>query len=126
MATNGYDVVISNGRVIDLETRYDDIANVGISDGVVKEISKAKLTGKQVLDVKGLIVAPGFIDMHAHGHDAENYKLQAHDGVTSSLELEVGTVDVPNWYKARETNTPINFGVSIGHIPVGLRTTLSS
>jgi dihydroorotase len=68
-----------------------------------------------------LVVAPGFSDLHEHGQEPRNYQFQAHDGVTTSLELERGTDDVPGWYAAREGKSLINFGVSIGHIPVRMR-----
>jgi N-acyl-D-aspartate/D-glutamate deacylase len=70
------------------------------------------------IDARGLVVAPGFIDLHEHGQISENYRAQAMDGVTSSFELEVGTADVDRWYAEREGKAEVNFGVSIGHIPV--------
>ena len=63
------------------------------------------------------MVAPGFIDLHSHGQDDENYRVQALDGVTTVLELEVGIGDVDVWYVQRECNALINFGASVGHIP---------
>ena len=48
-----------------------------------------------------LVVAPGFIDLHSHGQDAENYDVQARDGVTTALELEVGAGDIDSWYERR-------------------------
>ena len=56
--------------------------------------------------------------MHSHGQDRENYEIQARDGVTTALELELGTADVESWYNRREGNAPINYGASVGHIPV--------
>jgi dihydroorotase len=115
---NLYDVVIVNGRVMDPESGLDAVRNVGISEGKIREISSAALKGRQTIDAKGLVVAPGFIDLHEHGQEPRNYQFQAHDGVTTSLELEAGTDDVDKWYSARERKSLINFGVSIGHIPV--------
>jgi N-acyl-D-aspartate/D-glutamate deacylase len=65
-----------------------------------------------------MVVAPGFIDLHEHGQEPRNYQFQARDGVTTSLELELGTDDVDRWYAAREGKSLINFGVSAGHIPM--------
>lgn len=113
-----YDIVIANGRVMDPETGLDAVRNVGISGGKIRAISSSALKGKQVIDAKGLVVAPGFIDLHQHGQDAENYAAKAHDGVTTALELEVGVADVDRWYGEREGKALINFGASAGHIPV--------
>ena len=113
-----YDVVIGNGRVMDPESGLDAVRNVGITAGKIAAISAAPLAGTTMIDAKGLVVAPGFIDMHEHGQEERNYEFQAHDGVTTSLELEVGTSDVAKWYAARKGKSLINFGVSIGHIPV--------
>src|SRR5579864_7210050 len=113
-----YDVVIVNGRVMDPESGLDAVRNVGISGGKIRAISNGTLKGKQVIDAKGFVVAPGFIDLHQHGQDAENYAAKAHDGVTTALELEVGVADVDPWYGEREGKALINFGASAGHIPV--------
>jgi N-acyl-D-aspartate/D-glutamate deacylase len=111
-----YDLVILNGRVIDPESRSDAIRNLGISNGVIKEITTKKLNGQTVIDARGLIVSPGFIDLHQHGQDEENYRFKAMDGVTTALELEVGTGDVDAWYTQREQKSLINYGVSAGHL----------
>jgi N-acyl-D-aspartate/D-glutamate deacylase len=116
-----YDVVIVNGRVMDPESGLDAVRSVGISGGKIRAVSTGVLKGKQVIDAKGLVIAPGFIDLHEHGQEPRNYQFQAHDGVTTSLELEAGTDDVDEWYGAREGKSLINFGVSIGHIPVRMK-----
>ncbi len=115
-ANQVYDVVILNGRVIDPESRLDAVRNVGISGGTIKAITTAKLSGRTVVDAKGLVVSPGFIDLHQHGQDDENNRFKAMDGVTTALELEVGTGDVDRWYDARQGKALINYGVSIGHL----------
>ena len=56
-----YDLVITGGRVIDPETLYDDVANVGIKDGRIAAITKEKISGRETVKAKGLVVAPGFI-----------------------------------------------------------------
>jgi N-acyl-D-aspartate/D-glutamate deacylase len=115
------DLVISGGRVMDPESGLDAVRNVGIRDGKIVEISEKPLQGKQSIDAHGLVVAPGFIDLHEHGQEPRNYEFQAHDGVTTSLELEVGTEDVAGWYARRAGKSLINFGVSVGHIPIRMR-----
>jgi N-acyl-D-aspartate/D-glutamate deacylase len=108
--------VILNGRVIDPESRSDSVRNLGISNGTIKTISFNTLRGRTVIDSRGLVVSPGFIDLHQHGQDEENYRFKAMDGVTTALELEVGTGDVDSWYAQREQKSLINFGVSAGHL----------
>lgn len=111
-----YDVVIRGGRVIDPESRLDAVRNVGIRGGRIAAISRGPLRGMQVIDARGLVVAPGFIDLHAHGQDDENYQLFALDGVTTALELEAGTENVAAFYAEREGKALINFGASASHI----------
>src|SRR5882724_8570475 len=116
-----YDLVIANGRVIDPETKLDAVRYVGISGGVIRAVSESALQGRATIDAKGLVVAPGFIDLHSHGQDAENYRYKAMDGVTTALELEVGVADVNAWYKERASGTLINYGASVGHIPLRMK-----
>jgi cytosine/adenosine deaminase-related metal-dependent hydrolase len=113
-----FDLVIANGRVLDPESGSDQVRNLGISGRKIAAISAAPLTGRTTIDAAGLVVAPGFIDLHAHGQTQETYRYQARDGVTTALELEVGTADIEQWYAARKAGRLINYGVSIGHIPV--------
>src|SRR5947209_10660436 len=121
LSAQSYDLVIANGRVIDPETKLDAVRWVGITGSTVAAVSAAPLQGRAVLDAKGLVVAPGFIDLHEHGQDFEAYTFQVRDGVTSTFELEVGTADVAGWYAARQGKSAINHGVSIGHIQVRMK-----
>ncbi len=114
--TATYDIVIANGRVIDPETNLDAARWVGITGGKISAVSATPLQGKRTIDAKGLVVSPGFIDLHAHGQDDENYRIFALDGVTTALELEVGTEDVPAFYAARQGKALINYGASSSHI----------
>jgi N-acyl-D-aspartate/D-glutamate deacylase len=116
-----YDLVIANGRAVDPESGLDAVRNVGIRDGKIAAISSEPLEAKQAIEAMGLVVAPGFIDLHEHGQEPRNYEFQGHDGVTTSLELELGTADVDQWYARREGKSLINFGVSVGHIPVRMK-----
>ena len=111
-----YDLVVINGRVVDPESKTDAVRNLGITNGSIKIITAGTLRGRTVIDARGLVVSPGFIDLHQHGQDEENYRFKAMDGVTTALELEVGTGDVDAWYAQREQKTLINYGVSAGHL----------
>jgi dihydroorotase-like cyclic amidohydrolase len=110
-----YDLVISNGRVMDPETAYDDIANVGIKGGTIAVITKDKLSGRKTIDATGHVVAPGFIDIHAHGQNIGDYRMQAMQGVTTMLELESGVVPIADWYELQaQKNLPIHYGAAAG------------
>ena len=114
----GYDIVIRGGRVMDPESGLDAVMNVGVRDGRIETVTEDPLVGARTIDASGLVVAPGFIDLHEHGQIEEAYALMVADGVTSAFELEVGTGDVAGWYAEREGGQIVNYGVSIGHIPV--------
>ncbi len=116
-----YDLVIANGRVIDPASHTDAIRNLGINGRSIAAISEKALNGKSVLDAKGLVVAPGFIDMHSHGQDAENYRYKAMDGVTTALEMEVGVTPVASWYAERKGKALVNYGATVGHIPIRMK-----
>src|SRR6266446_4465795 len=116
-----YDVVLSHGRVMDPESGLDAIRNVGIEKGRIAAISEKTLAGRETLDVSGLVIAPGFIDLHAHGQDQRSAALQAHDGVTTALDMESGVFPVTDWYKSREGKAPIHFGASAGHVAARMK-----
>lgn len=113
-----HSLVIKGGRVIDPESGLDAIRNVGVTGGRIESLTDADLQGDETIDATGMVVAPGFIDLHSHGQDHENYVIQARDGVTTALELEVGAGDIDAWYAEREGRAVVNFGASAGHIPV--------
>lgn len=114
-AEGEFDLVLSGGRVMDPESGLDGLRNVGITAGRIAALSTEPLRGMRVLDVRGLVVAPGFIDIHAHGLDLKSGQLQAQDGVTTALETELGTLAVARWYAAREGKAAVNYGVAVGH-----------
>ena len=117
-----YDIVVSNGRVMDPESGLDATRNIGIRGQRIVAISKAPLHGRMVIEARGLVVAPGFIDLHSHGQDDENYHFKAHDGVTTALELEIGASPIADWYESRKGKALINFGASSGHVPARMAT----
>lgn len=114
-AQERYDVVIQGGRVMDPETGTDAIRNVGIAGGRIARISSEPLAAARVLDAAGLVVAPGFIDLHSHGQDDENYRLKALDGVTTALELEIGSGDVAGFLRRRAGRALVHFGTTASH-----------
>jgi N-acyl-D-aspartate/D-glutamate deacylase len=111
-----YDVVLEGGRVMDPETGLDAVRNVGIRDGKILRISSDPLTGRRVIPASGLVVAPGFIDLHQHGQDLASQRVKAFDGVTTALELEIGAPDVATFLLAKEGRSLINYGTSASHV----------
>src|ERR1039457_6706685 len=115
-----YDFVIARGRVLDPASNLYAVRHIGIRDGKIAAVSETTLAAGAELakiDAKGLVVAPGFIDLHSHGQTPENYRFKARDGVTTALELEVGVSPVGAWYAERDGRALINYGATVGHIP---------
>jgi len=110
-----YDVVILNGRVMDPETEFDGIRNVGIKDGTITVITESQISGTETIDATGLVVAPGFIDTHFHALDGLGAKIAARDGMTTALDLEGGVWNVDQWYEAKKGQWPLNYGASASH-----------
>jgi N-acyl-D-aspartate/D-glutamate deacylase len=61
-----YDLVITNGRVVDPESGLDAVRSIGIRDGRVLAITATPVRGRDTIDARNLVVAPGFIDLHVH------------------------------------------------------------
>ena len=112
-----YDVVLANGRVMDPASGIDSLLHVGIRGDSIAVLSATPLTGREVVDVTGLVVAPGFIDLHAHGQTPGDMGIQAEDGVTTALDMETGSYPVKGWYDGMAGKAPLNFGVTVGHRP---------
>jgi N-acyl-D-aspartate/D-glutamate deacylase len=111
-----YDVVLEGGRVMDPETNLDAVRNVGIRGGKIARISSEPLAGTRVIHVAGLVVAPGFIDLHQHGQDLASGRVKAFDGVTTALEMEIGAPDVAQFVKSKEGHSLIHFGTTASHV----------
>ena len=62
-----YDVVIKNAQVIDPESHTNSILTVGITGDKITYIGTERIKGKKEIDGKGMVLSPGFIDVHAHG-----------------------------------------------------------
>ena len=107
-----YDIVLHNGRVIDPETSFDAVRDVGIRNGQIVGISEQPLSGKRVIDASGLVVAPGFIDLHQHDLSPDGMRLKAMDGVTTALELEIGPPDVRKFLEEHRNQSLLNYGTT--------------
>src|SRR5579862_968958 len=111
-----YDLVIQDGRVIDPASGLDAVRNVGITHGKVMKISPQPLTGQRVIDARGLVVAPGFIDLHQHAQDLASQRVKAFDGVTTALEMEIGAADVAQFLKEKEGRSLIHYGTTASYL----------
>jgi hypothetical protein len=111
-----YDLVIRGGRVLDPETGLDAVRDVAIAQGKIARISTEPLAAARIIDARGLVVAPGFIDLHQHGQTEASQRLKAFDGVTTALELEMGSPDVTEFLHAHEGKSLINYGSSASHV----------
>jgi N-acyl-D-aspartate/D-glutamate deacylase len=111
-----FDLVLEGGRVMDPETGVDAVRNVGIRDGRIVRISSQALSGRRVVHAAGLVVAPGFIDLHQHAQDFASQRVKALDGVTTALELEIGAPDVAQFLKGKEGHSLIHYGSSASHV----------
>ena len=112
-----YDLVINNGRVMDPETMYDSVANIGVKDGRIAIITNKEIKGRETIDAKGLVVAPGFIDTQNHYIRQWSNKLALRDGRTTLIDLELGTHGpyINTWYAEREGNSQVNYGQAVAH-----------
>jgi N-acyl-D-aspartate/D-glutamate deacylase len=111
-----FDLVLEGGRVMDPETGVDAVRNVGMRDGRIVRISSQALSGRRVVHAAGLVVAPGFIDLHQHAQDFASQRVKALDGVTTALELEIGAPDVAQFLKGKEGHSLIHYGSSASHV----------
>src|SRR5271156_3159469 len=116
LSAQQYDLVLEGGRVMDPETGLDAVRNVGILDGKIVRISSQELSGRRLIHAAGLVVAPGFIDLHQHGQDMASQRVKALDGVTSALELEIGAPDVAKFLKEKEGHSLIHYGTSASQV----------
>ncbi|GAL14933.1 N-acyl-D-aspartate/D-glutamate deacylase [Vibrio astriarenae] len=108
-----YDIVIKSGHVVDPESGLSDVRNVGISGGTIVAVTEDDISGKRVIEAEGLVVSPGFVDLHHHGQNITGYRMQAIQGVTTALELESGILPISDWYEGQaKKNLPINYGAS--------------
>ncbi len=109
------DVALLNGRVMDPETSLDAIRNVCVDNGWITAITDGEISGSETIDASGHVVAPGFIDTHFHALDGLSSKASLRDGVTTGMDMELGSMNVAEWYSAKENNWPVNYGTVISH-----------
>ncbi len=102
---------------MDPESGFDGIADVAVVGDRIAAVGRDLGPARRTLPVDGLVVAPGFIDLHAHGQCLPADRMQAFDGVTTSLELELGVWPVARWYDEQaRAGRILNYGASTGWI----------
>ncbi|GAA4737761.1 amidohydrolase family protein [Modestobacter marinus] len=107
------DLVLTGARVIDPETGLDGVRAVGVTGGRITSVTEVAPPAREVWDVAGTVLAPGFVDLHSHAQSITGGRLQALDGVTTALELEAGVLPVAGAYaRAEAEGRPVNFGFS--------------
>lgn len=122
-----YDLVIQNGTVVDFEKNEKYVADVGIKDGKIIDVGKCPESAKKVIDAEGLVVSPGFIDIHMHEetlgntvdgdhYDIANYMLRM--GVTTAVGGNCGNnrQDTDVFFGFIDKNgAPVNYLLFTGH-----------
>lgn len=105
--------LIIGGRVVDPRNGVDDVLTIGIADGRIVHVGPETIPAERSIDAEGLVVSPGFIDLHSHAQNQVGHLLQAFDGVTTSLELECGATPLHHSLNAAESEgRSLNYGYS--------------
>ena len=106
-----HDVVVSGGRIIDPESGFDAVGHLGIDGDTVTRISLEPLAGRTMLDARGLVVAPGFIDILSYPPTGYGEWHKVADGVTTNLCMH--GIDNPMdrfLVQTAEHRPPVNYG----------------
>ncbi len=112
--TTGFDLVLANGRVIDPESGFDGVTDVGIIGTTIAAIGPG-LSGATMVDVSGQVVAPGFIDILSAEPEAFGAWFKVADGVTTNLAMH-GVNNYANaFFRRYEGTTPVHFGGAWHH-----------
>ncbi|WP_410667503.1 amidohydrolase family protein [Amycolatopsis sp. cmx-4-68] len=106
--------LLRGGRVIDPGTGFDGVADVLLNGEAVEAVGAGlEAPDAAEVDVTGLVVGPGFVDLHSHVHSVAGQRLQAMDGVTTALDLEAGLMPVDRAYaEAAAAGRPLHYGFS--------------
>jgi hypothetical protein len=116
MCAQQYDLVLEGGRVMDPETGLDACAQRRHPRRKDRPHLVRGAERTPGVHAGGLVVAPGFIDLHQHGQEIASQRVKALDGVTTALELEIGVPDVAQFLKAKEGRSLIHYGTSASHV----------
>lgn len=121
-----HDLVLRHARTLDPETGLDAVCDVAVDGSTISAVvvgGNAELRGLTEVNIAGLVLTPGFIDLHSHCRDYASRALQVCDGVTTALELEGGEIDVADAYlRAAAEGSPNHFGYSASWAVVRMAT----
>jgi dihydroorotase len=105
-------IIIRGGRVIDPASGYDAVADLVIEDGRIAAVGAAlDGAGAREIDARGLVVAPGFVDLHAHLRDPGlEYKEDIESGTRAAARGGFTTIcAMPNTEPAMDTRSVIEY-----------------
>jgi N-acyl-D-aspartate/D-glutamate deacylase len=105
-----YDVVLEGGRVIDPESGYDRVANIGVDGGTISSISEGALRGTTTIQAAGKVVAPGFIDLLSYEPVERGAEFKIQDGVTTNLGMHGINARAKDFFDLYRGNCAVNFG----------------
>lgn len=124
LISNGqsYDLLIVNGKIIDGTGNSWYYGDVAVKDGKIVMVGKIHGTASKVINAKGMIVSPGFIDVHTH-IETNDLKIPAaynfiYDGVTTVVTGNCGASNVDlgkYFYKLDSAKLSVNVASLIGH-----------
>ena len=107
-----FDLIFKNGEIFDGTGKAGYISDIGITDGKITAIGKLSETvDTEVIDVAGLAVAPGFVDMHTHS----DFTLIA-DGRAESQVHQGVTTEVIGHYPVHPPTPPGSLSDTYNHI----------
>lgn len=102
--------VIANGLVIDPDTGFEAVANVGIDGTAITALSLEPLQGIETIDASGLVVAPGFIDILSYSPNGYGEWAKIADGVTSNIGMHGLDRRATDWFPAHSSGRPVHYG----------------
>lgn len=122
-----FELVISGARVLDPETGFDQVVEVGIDAGVVTAIAARPLLGADLIDGGGQVLAPGFIDLLSYEPNPVGAWNKVADGVTTNLGMHGISNYAASFFERYEGQVPLHFGGAFhdafvrGAEPFGIR-----
>ncbi|MDH3295630.1 MAG: aminoacylase, partial [Acidimicrobiia bacterium] len=110
-----FDLVIRNGRVIDPASGFDGLVDVGIDGSTITALIPAPLSGREMIDAEGLVVAPGFVDLLSYEPNSFGAWLKIADGVTTNLAMHGVSSTAEQFFEKYRGASPVHFGGAFHH-----------